>query len=138
MVKAEGFAVDASIIAADANKQRSVPGTDPVDWSSPALSTRAVREYLEGLDGEALAEAMPKRLSLTEPQSSWTAAPGGPAILAYSPNYLIATAPSVITGGGTTGRRRVGKEGGEASRTWVSPENSQKNNTTRKPQKRQH
>src|SRR3546814_4232440 len=70
LVKAEGFAVDASIIAADANKQRSVPGTDPVDWSSPALSTRAVREYLEGLDGEALAEAMPKRLSLTDPQSS--------------------------------------------------------------------
>src|SRR3546814_3075432 len=44
LVKAEGFAVDASIIAAAANKQRSVPGTDPVDWSSPALSTRAERK----------------------------------------------------------------------------------------------
>src|SRR3546814_3617254 len=42
LVKAEGFAVDASIIAADANKQRSVPGTDPVDWSSPALSNREI------------------------------------------------------------------------------------------------
>lgn len=96
LVKAEGFAVDASIIAADANKQRSVPGTDRIDWSSPALSTRAVREYLEGLDGEALAEAMPKRLSLTDPQSSWTAALGGPAFFAYSTNYLIDTAHGVI------------------------------------------
>src|SRR3546814_12284512 len=84
LVKAEGFAVDASIIAADDNKQRSVPGTDPVDWSSPALSTRDVREYLEGLDGAALAEAMPKRLSLTDPQSSWTAALCGPAFFSSS------------------------------------------------------
>lgn len=96
LVKAEGFAVDASIIGADANKQRSVPGADPIDWSNPALSTRAVREYLEGLDVEVLAEAMPKRISLTDPQSSWTAALGGPAFFAYSTNYLIDTAHGVI------------------------------------------
>ncbi len=96
LIKGEGFAVDASIIAADANKQRSILGVDAVDWTSPELSTRAVREYLEGLDEEALAEAMPKRLSLTDPQASWTAALGGPAFFAYSTNYLIDTAHGVI------------------------------------------
>ncbi len=66
LVKGEGFAVDASIIKADASRQRGVPGDEPINWSDPALSTRAVREYLEGLDEEALAETLPKRLSLTD------------------------------------------------------------------------
>ena len=39
---------------------------------------------------------MPKRLSLTDPQASWTAALGGPAFFAYSTNYLIDTAHGVI------------------------------------------
>lgn len=55
-----------------------------------------MREYLAGLDSEALADAMPKRLSLTDPQASWTAALGGPAFFAYSTNYLIDTAHGVI------------------------------------------
>ncbi len=90
LVKGEGFAVDASIIKADASRQRGVPGDEQINWSDPALSTRAVREYLEGLDEEALAETLPKRLSLTDPQARWTAAPGGPAFYAYSTNYLTA------------------------------------------------
>lgn len=81
--KSEGFALDASIIKADASRQRSVPGDEPVNWSDPALSTRAVREYLEALDEEALAQTLSKRLSLTDPQARWTAAPGGPAFYAY-------------------------------------------------------
>ena len=96
LVKGEGFAVDASIIKADASRQRGVPGDEPVNWSDPALSTLAVREYLEALDEEALAETLPKRLSLTDPQARWTAAPGGPAFYAYSTNYLIDTEHGVI------------------------------------------
>ncbi|MGE8187469.1 transposase [Pseudomonas sp. NPDC086278] len=96
LVKGEGFAVDASIIKADASRQRGVPGDEQVNWNDPALSTRAVREYLEGLDEEALAETLPKRLSLTDPQARWTAAPGGPAFYAYSTNYLIDTEHGVI------------------------------------------
>lgn len=96
LVKGEGFAVDASIIKADASRQRGVPGDEQVNWSDPALSTRAVREYLEALDEEALAETLPKRLSLTDPQARWTAAPGGPAFYAYSTNYLIDTEHGVI------------------------------------------
>lgn len=96
LVKGEGFAVDASIIKADASRQRGVPGDEPVNWSDPALSTRAVREYLEALDEEALAETLPKRLSLTDPQARWAAASGGPTFYAYSTNYLIDTEQGVI------------------------------------------
>jgi len=55
-----------------------------------------VREYLEGLDEEALAETLPKRLSLTDPQARWTAAPGDQAFFASSTNYLIDTEHGVI------------------------------------------
>ena len=63
LVKGEGFAVDASVVAADANRQRGVPSSEVVDWKDPALSTRAVREYLELLDDESLAQALPKNIS---------------------------------------------------------------------------
>ena len=96
LVKGEGFAVDASVIKADASRQRGVSGNEEVNWRDPSLSTRAVREYLEALDKEALAEALPKRLSLTDPLSRWTAAPGGPAFFAYSTNYLIDVEHGVI------------------------------------------
>lgn len=96
LVKGEGFAVDASVVAADASGQRGVPGSEAVDWKAPGLSTRAVREYLEALDQEALAQALPKKISLTDPQSRWTAAPGGPAFYAYSTNYLVDTEHGVI------------------------------------------
>jgi len=96
LVKGEGFAVDASIVAADASRQRGVPGDQQTDWTDPALSTRAVREYLEALDDEEPAAATPKNISLTDPLSRWTAAPGGPAFFAYSTNYLIDTAHGVI------------------------------------------
>jgi len=90
------IAVDAGIIKADAIRQRGVPGDEQVNWSDPALSTHAVREYLEALDEEALAETLPKRLSLTDPQARWAAAPGGAAFYAYSTNYLIDTEHGVI------------------------------------------
>ena len=118
LVKGEGFATDASLIAADANKQRSVLGSDPTDWSNPALSSRAVREYLERLDGEALAETVPKRISLTDPQSSWTAALGGPAFFAYSTNYLIDTAHGIILDVEATPAHRTAEV--ESTRTMIN------------------
>ena len=96
LVKGEGFAVDASIVAADANRQRGVPSTEIVDWKERALSTRAVREYLEALDADEVKQVLPKNISLTDPQASWTAAPGGPAFYAYSTNYLIDTEHGII------------------------------------------
>ena len=117
LVKGEGFAVDASVIAADANRQRGVPGNEAIDWKDPALSTRAVREYLEGLDEEPLAQAVPKNISLTDPQARWTAAPGGPAFYAYSTNYLIDTEHGVILDVEATPAHRTAEV--ESTRTMV-------------------
>lgn len=99
LVGGEGFAIDASVIKADANRTRGVPGTEVIDWSRGEGPTRAVREYLAALDASnpepvdapAMDDAAtpPKNISLTDPSARWTAAPGGPAFYAYSTNYLI-------------------------------------------------
>src|SRR5260370_36555506 len=47
LVGGEGFAVDASLIQADANKQRSIAGRDWRRARDPARSSRAVKEYLD-------------------------------------------------------------------------------------------
>jgi len=53
LVGGEGFAVDASLIKADANKQRSADGSETVDWATLAETRRSVREYRDTLDGAA-------------------------------------------------------------------------------------
>jgi hypothetical protein len=73
-----------------------MPSTEVVNWKDPALSTRAVREYLQALDSDAVRQVLPKNISLTDPQANCTAAPGGPAFYAYSTNYLIDTGHGVI------------------------------------------
>ncbi len=93
LVGGEGFAIDASIIKADANRQRVLDRNDDDDWPTPNLSTRPVREYLAGLDEDAKPV---KRISLTDPSARWTAAPGGPAFFAYSTNYLIDVDAGII------------------------------------------
>jgi hypothetical protein len=85
----EGFAVDASLIAVDANKQRSVPGDQ---WPIAALGTdagRAVREYLATLDDAAFGaarEVRPKFISRSDPAAQWTGAHKGHAFFAYATN----------------------------------------------------
>jgi len=96
LVKGEGFAVDASVVAAEASSKLAMPGGEAYVWQNPTQCSRAVREYLAGLDEAALTETVPKRISLSDPQSRWTAAPGGPAFFAYSTNYLIDVAHGVI------------------------------------------
>src|ERR1700760_1494278 len=53
LVGGEGFAVDASLIAADANKQRSIAGQDWRRDRDPARSSRAGKEYLATLNDTA-------------------------------------------------------------------------------------
>src|SRR5271169_4882975 len=96
LVRAEGFAVDASIVKADANRRRGVPSEEGIDWSNPQLGTRAVREYLQALELEGQIGATPKNISLTDPAARWTAAPGCPAFFAYSTNYLVDIHAGVI------------------------------------------
>jgi transposase len=79
LVRGEGFAIDASVVKADANRQRGVPSEQPIDWSNPGLGTRAVQEYLQGLEQVGQVGATPMNISLTDPAARWTAAPGGPA-----------------------------------------------------------
>src|SRR5450631_1401575 len=71
LVRGEGFAVDASIIKADANRRRGVPSEEGIDWSNPELGTRAVREYLQGLEEDGQIGATPKNISLTDPGARW-------------------------------------------------------------------
>jgi transposase len=99
LVGGEGFAVDASLIPADANKQRSVSSTEHIDWSSLAASRRAVREYLDTLDDAAwgtASEAVPKFVSRSDPAAQWTGAHKGHAFFAYADNYLIDLKAAII------------------------------------------
>jgi transposase len=92
LVGGEGFAVDASLIAADANKQRSIPGQDWDKNRAPEKASRAVKQYLATLDDAAFGAASdttPKFVSRSDPAAQWTGANRGPAFFAYSDNYLI-------------------------------------------------
>jgi hypothetical protein len=51
LVKGEGFAVDASVMEADASRYHG-KAPDEIDWSAPERQTRAVAEFLSGLDDE--------------------------------------------------------------------------------------
>jgi transposase len=92
LVGGEGFAVDASLIVADANKQRSVPGSEWSKELDPKEAGRAVKEYLATLDDAAFGAASdvtPKFVSPSDPAAQWTGAMRGPAFFAYADNYLI-------------------------------------------------
>src|SRR5205809_2063885 len=92
LVGGEGFAVDASLIVADANKQRSIPGSGWKKDRDPQEASRAVKEYLATLDDAAFGAASnvtPKFVSPSDPAAQWTGAMRGPAFFAYADNYLI-------------------------------------------------
>jgi IS5 family transposase len=92
LVGGEGFAVDASLIVADANKQRSIPGKDWDSNRDPEGASRAVKEYLATLDDAAFGAASkvtPKFVSPSDPAAQRTGAMRGPAFFAYADNYLI-------------------------------------------------
>jgi len=95
LVGGEAFAVDASMVAADAHRQRGVADRGALD----PVSNRAVAEYLAVLDDAAFGGATPvepKFISPTDPAARWTAAAGGPAVYAYADNYLIDLKHAVI------------------------------------------
>ncbi|WP_421446351.1 IS1182 family transposase [Agrobacterium tumefaciens] len=99
LVGGEGFAVDASLIKADANKQRSAEGSEAVDWEAMAETRRSVQEYLDTLDDAAwgaASEAKPKFVSRSDPAAQWTGAMKGHAFFAYATNYLIDLDNAVI------------------------------------------
>ena len=96
LVGGEGFAVDASLIKADANRQKGVEGSKGL---APEMTSRAIDEYLAVLDDAAFGaatEVTPKFLSPADPAARWTGAHGGLAFFAYSTNYLIDLEHAII------------------------------------------
>ena len=89
LVGGEAFAIDASLIKADANRQKGIEGEKGLP---PEATGRAVKEYMAVLDDEAFGAAtdvVPKFVSPADPAARWTGAHGGQAFFAYSTNYLI-------------------------------------------------
>jgi transposase len=96
LVGGEGFAVDASLIKADANRQKGIEGEKGLP---PEATGRAVEEYLAVLDDAAFGaatEVTPKFVSPADPAARWTGAHGGQAFFAYSTNYLIDVDNAII------------------------------------------
>src|ERR1700716_148011 len=96
LVGGEGFAIDASLIAAEASDRTRVEGTAGLP---PDAAGRAVEEYLAVLDDAAFGaatEVTPKFMAPADPAARWTAAHRGPAFFAYSANYLIDVDNAII------------------------------------------
>ncbi len=96
LVGGEAFAVDASLIKADANRQNGIEGEKGLP---PEATGRAIEEYLAVLDDAAFGAAtdvVPKFLSPADPAARWTGAHGGQAFFAYSTNYLIDADNAII------------------------------------------
>ena len=98
LVDGEGFAVDTSVIEADASRFQRIKGS-AVDWTDEQLASRPVREYLAALDGEhspTNPERAPKALSPTDPAAAWTTRGRHKVMFGYSLNYLIDMEGAVI------------------------------------------
>src|SRR3974390_2395799 len=97
LVKGEAFAVDASVMEADASRYHG-KAPDEIDWSVPERQTRAVAEFLGALDDED-ADAdrkVPKVISPVDPCSAWTAKANKRVQFGYGLNYMIDTGYAVI------------------------------------------
>jgi transposase len=98
LIGGEGFAVDASVIEADASRFKRIEGSR-IDWTDAQRARRPIREYLTALDGENAPtnpDRKPKALSPTDPAAAWTTRGRHKVMFGYSLNYLIDTKEAVI------------------------------------------
>jgi transposase len=124
LVGGEAFSVDASLIKADVNKTKRLPGDHPIAWPKAEEASHAVREYIAALDaaddhkndgegGGGSSEGShrrkpPKEVSLTDPQATWVARSGVDPFFAYDANYLIDNKAGIILDAvGTRANRAV-------------------------------
>ena len=113
LVGGEGFSIDASLIKADVDRKKRVPGDQPIAWPKAEEASRAVREYLTVLDaarsdeesgggddsgssGGGSRRKPPKEVSLIDPQAAWVARKGIDPFFAYDANYLIDNKVGII------------------------------------------
>src|ERR1700680_2609815 len=115
LVKGEGFAVDASVMEANASRYYG-KAPDELDWSDAQRQKRAVAEYLAGLEAEAPVQEggdgrgggpdgeptpkpdrkPPKVISPSDPSSAWTAKANKRVQFGYGLNYLIDVEHAII------------------------------------------
>jgi transposase len=118
LVKGEGFAVDASVMEANASRYHG-KAPDELEWTDAQRQRRAIAEYLagleaeagppdgsdtgkgggEGLDGEGQprsARKPPKVISPSDPSSAWTAKANKRVQFGYGLNYLVDVEHAVI------------------------------------------
>jgi len=124
-VGGEAFSVDASLIKADVDKMKRLPGDQPIAWPRAEEASHAVREYIASLDaasddqvgdgggGDGSSQSShrrkpPKEVSLTDPQATWVTRPGVDPFFAYDANYLIDNKAGIILDAtGTRANRAV-------------------------------
>ncbi len=98
LVGGEGFAVDASVIEANASRFQRIEGAS-IDWTDAQLARRPVAEYVAALESENPTinpERPPKALSPSDPCAAWTTRGRHKVMFGYSLNYLIDMEGSVI------------------------------------------
>ena len=98
LVGGEGFAVDASVIEADASRFARIEGAE-VEWSEKQLARRAIREYVDALESENAPinpNRKPKAISPTDPTAAWTTRGRHKVMFGYSLNYMIDMENAVI------------------------------------------
>jgi len=125
LVGGEAFSIDASLIKADVDRKKRIPGNQPFAWPKAEEASHAVREYLVALDAAAGGDKdrggdgggssegghrrkPPKEISLTHPQATWVARAGVDPFFAYDANYLIDNKVGIILDAvGTRANRAV-------------------------------
>jgi hypothetical protein len=118
LVKGEGFAVDASVMEANASRYHG-KAPDELDWTDGQRQKRAVAEYLAALEADAGSQdemdrgdgagngsdggraartdrKLPKVISPSDPSSAWTAKANKRVLFGYGLNYLIDVEHAVI------------------------------------------
>jgi transposase len=98
LVKGEGFAVDASVMEANASRYHG-KAPDEIIWAEPERQSRAVKEYLAALEAEAEPNPdrkTPKVISPSDPCAAWTAKANKRVQFGYGLNYLIDMENAVI------------------------------------------
>jgi hypothetical protein len=123
LVGGEGFSIDASLIKADVDKKKRLPGDQPIPWPRAEDASRAVREYLAALDAAHDDEGRgegdsgsndsgntgkpPKQVSRTDPQAAWVARKNSDPFFAYDANYLIDNKAGIIVDAEGTRANRI-------------------------------
>jgi transposase len=98
LVSGEGFAVDASVIEANASRFQRIEGSE-VEWTPEQRASRPVQEYLSALESEnppTNPKQKPKAISPTDPMAAWTARGRNKVMFGYSLNYLMDMENAVV------------------------------------------